>query len=151
MYCYRSTCTLFSYQWMVRFEARVIFRWLSVDSLSAASVRTLVSSLHVQMLCPSVAFGCSVSTCTMKRQQTMLSFLSSNKRSRRVAGKLYNNFRDKQNKAYVLVMKKQPITRNNCLVVDRSTFALPTVLANTWRQSNSSPWNSTWNVFQTTI
>ena len=151
MYCYRSTCILFSYQWKVRFEARVIFRWLSVDSLSAASVRTFVSSLHVRMLCPSVAFGCSVSTCTMKRQQTMLSFLSSNKRSRRVAGKLYNNFRDKQNKAYVLAMKKQPIARNNCLVVDRSTFALPTTSANTWRQSNSSPWNSTWNVFQTTI
>ena len=97
---------------MVGFEARVIFRWLSVDSLSTASVRTFVSSLHVQMLRPSVAFSCSVSTCTMKRQQTMLSFLSSNKSSRRVEGKLYNNFRDKQNKAYVLVTKKQPIARN---------------------------------------
>ena len=65
----------------------------------------------------------------MKQQKTMLSFLSSNKRSRRVAGKLYNNFRGKQNKAYVLAMKKQPIARNNRFVVDRSTIALPTV----WR------------------
>ena len=48
-------------------------------------------------------FSCSVST--MKWQQTMLSFLSSNKRSRRVAGKLYKNFRGKQNKGYILAMK----------------------------------------------
>ena len=49
-----------------------------------------------------VSLSCSVST--MERQLTMLSFLStnnSNKRSKRVAGKLYNNFSDKQNKAYV--------------------------------------------------
>ena len=81
----------------------------------------------MQILCPSVAFGSSVSM--MKQQKTMLSFLSSSKRSRRVAGKLYNNFRGKQNKAYVLVMKKHPIARNTRFVVDRSTFALPTV----WR------------------
>jgi len=63
----------------------------------------------------------------MKRQQTMLSFFSSNKRSLRVAGKLYNDLRGKQNKAYVLAMKKQLIARNTRFVVDRSTFALPTV------------------------
>ena len=41
----------------------------------------------------------------------MLSFLFSNKRSSRVAGKLYKNFRGKQNKGYVpvLAMEKQPI------------------------------------------
>ena len=47
----------------------------------------------------------------MKRQQTMLSFLSrnnSNKKSRRVAGKPWNNFREKQNKAYFLAVKKKP-------------------------------------------
>jgi len=63
----------------------------------------------------------------MKGQQTMLSFFSSNNRSRRVAGKPYNNLRGKQNKAYVLAMKKQPIAKNTRFVVDRSTFALPTV------------------------
>ena len=73
--------------------------------LSAASVRVFVSSPHVPLLCRSVAFGSSVSM--MKQQKTILSVLSSNKRSRRVAGKLYNNFRGKQNKAYVLAMKKQ--------------------------------------------
>ena len=36
-----------------------------------------------------------------------------NKRSQRVAGKLYKNFRGKQNKGYVLAMEKQPIARNN--------------------------------------
>ena len=103
--------------------------------LSAASVRTFVSSPHVPMWCPSVAFGCSVSK--VKRQQTMLSFFSSNKRSRRVAGKLYNNFRGKQNKAYVLAMKKQAIARNTRFVVDRSTFVLPIdCIANTWGQSH---------------
>ena len=45
----------------------------------------------------------------------MLLFLSSNKRSQRVAGKLYKNFRGKQNKGYILAMEKQPIARNNCL------------------------------------
>ena len=60
-----------------------------------------------------VSFSCSVST--MKRKQTMLLFLSSNKRSQRVAGKLYKNFRGKQNKGYILAMEKQPIARNNCL------------------------------------
>ena len=39
----------------------------------------------------------------------MLSFLSSNKRSQRVAGKLYKNFSGKQNKGYILAMEKQPI------------------------------------------
>ena len=76
-----------------------------------------------------VSFSCSVST--MKRQQTVLSFLSSNKRSRRVAGKLYKNFRGKQNKGYVLGMEKQPITRNNCL--ESSTIAA--CIMNTWGQS----------------
>ena len=51
----------------------------------------------------------------------MLSFLSSNKRSRRVAGKLYKNFRGKQNKGYKLAMEKQPIPRNNH--PDNSTIA----------------------------
>ena len=51
----------------------------------------------------------------------MLSFLSSNKRSRRVAGKLYKNLRGKQNKGYVLAMEKQPIARNNRL--NSSTIA----------------------------
>ena len=60
----------------------------------------------------------------MKRQQTMFSFLSNNKRSRRVAGKLYNNFRGKQNKAYVLAMKKQPIAMPEIIAL---SFALPTV------------------------
>ena len=67
----------------------------------------------------------------MKQQQTMLSFLSSNKRSRRVAGKLYKNFIDKQNKGYVLAMEKQPIARNNRL--DSSTIA--GCITNTWGQS----------------
>ena len=39
----------------------------------------------------------------------MLSCLSSNKRSRRVARNLYKNFSGKQNKGYVLAMEKQPI------------------------------------------
>ena len=103
--------------------------------LSAARVRTFVSSPHVQMLCPSIAFGCSLST--MKRQQTMLSFSSSNKRSRRVAGKPYNNFRGKQNKAYVLAMKKQPIARNNRLVL--LYICIADCIATTWGQSHSSP------------
>ena len=51
----------------------------------------------------------------------MLSFLSSNKRSRRAAGKLYKNLRGKQNKGYVLAMEKQPIARNNRL--NSSTIA----------------------------
>jgi len=63
----------------------------------------------------------------MKRQQTMLSFFSVTGGHERVAGKLYNNFRGKQNKAYVLAMKKQPIARNARFLVDRSTFALSTV------------------------
>ena len=50
-----------------------------------------------------VSFSCPVST--TKRQQTMISFLSSNERSQRVAGKLYKNFRGKQNKGYILAMK----------------------------------------------
>ena len=69
----------------------------------------------------------------------MLSFLSSNKRSRRVAGKLYKNFRGKQNKGYILVMDKQPITRNNCL--DSSTIVR--CIMNMWGQSYSSSGNST--------
>ena len=36
----------------------------------------------------------------------MISFLSSNERSQRVAGKLYKNFRGKQNKGYELEMEK---------------------------------------------
>ena len=32
-----------------------------------------------------------------------------------MAGKLYKNFRGKQNKGYVLAMEKQPIARNNHL------------------------------------
>ena len=54
----------------------------------------------------------------------MLSVLSSNKKSWRVAGKLYKNFRGKQNKGYVLAMEKQPIARNNHL--NSSTIALQT-------------------------
>ena len=54
----------------------------------------------------------------------MLSVLSSNKKSWRVAGKLYKNFRGKQNKGYVLAMEKQPIARNNHL--NSSTIALRT-------------------------
>ena len=61
----------------------------------------------------------------------MLSFLSSNKRSRRVAGKLYKNFRGKQNKGYILAIEKQPIARNNCL--DSSIIA--GCIKNTWGQS----------------
>ena len=55
-------------------------------------------------------------------------------KSRRVAGKLSNHFRAKQNTAYALAMKKQPIARNNCL--DSSTFA--GFIANMWGQSQSS-------------
>ena len=62
--------------------------------------------------------SCQFSTKTPK---TMLSFLSSNKRSRRVPGKLYKNLRGKQNKGYVLAMEKQPIARNNRL--NSSTIA----------------------------
>ena len=39
-------------------------------------------------------------------------------------GKLYKNFRGKQNKGYVLAMEKQPIARNNHL--NSSTIALRT-------------------------
>ena len=118
------------------FVARVIFRGLSAKShdICQFSARTNV-----------VLVSCSVST--IKRQQIMLSFLSSNKRSRRVAGKLYKNFRGKQNKGYVLAMEKQPIARNNRL--DSSTIA--DCIKNTWGQSYSSSWNSTWNVFQKTV
>ena len=38
-----------------------------------------------------------------------------------MAGKLYKNFRGKQNKGYVLAMEKQPIARNNRL--NSSTIA----------------------------
>ena len=76
-----------------------------------------------------VSFSSSVFT--MKWQQTMLSFLSRNKRSQRVAGKLYKNFRGKQNKGYILAMEKQLIARNNRL--DRSTIA--GCITNTWEQS----------------
>ena len=38
-----------------------------------------------------------------------------------MAGKLYKNFRSKQNKGYILGMKKQPIARNNHL--DNSIIA----------------------------
>ena len=38
-----------------------------------------------------------------------------------MAGKLYKNFIDKQNKGYVLAMEKQPIARNNRL--NSSTIA----------------------------
>ena len=41
-----------------------------------------------------------------------------------MAGKLYKNFRGKQNKGYVLAMEKQPIARNNHL--HSSTIALRT-------------------------
>ena len=41
-----------------------------------------------------------------------------------MAGKLYKNFRGKQNKGYVLAMEKQPIARNNHL--NSSTIALQT-------------------------
>ena len=61
----------------------------------------------------------------------MISFLSSNERSQRVAGKLYKNFRGKQNKGYELEMEKQPIARNNHL--DSSTIA--GWITNTWGQS----------------
>ena len=57
-----------------------------------------------------VSFSFSVST--MKRQQIMLSFLSSDKRSRRVAGKLYKKLRGKQNKGYVIAMERRSIARN---------------------------------------
>jgi len=55
-------------------------------------------------------------------------------KSRRVAGKLYNHFRARQNKAYALATKKQLIARNNHL--DSSTFA--GFVANMWVQSQSS-------------
>ena len=42
----------------------------------------------------------------------MLSFLSSDKRSRRVAGKLYKKLRGKQNKGYVIAMERRSIARN---------------------------------------
>ena len=85
------------------FEARVIFCGLSAKSHDICQFSACANV---------VLFSCSVST--MKWQQTMLSFLSNNKRSQRVAGKLYKNFRGKQNKGYVLAMEKQPIARNNC-------------------------------------
>ena len=85
---------------------------------------TFVSSLHVQMWCWLVVQFQS----RMKRQQTMLSFLSSNKRLRRVAGNLHKNFRGKENKGYVLAMEKQPIARNTGL--DSSTIA--GCIMNTW-------------------
>ena len=75
-----------------------------------------------------VSVSCSVST--MKQQQTMLSFLSSNKRSQRVAGNLHKNFRGKQNKGNVLTMEKQPIART---ALNSSTIA--SCIKNTWGQS----------------
>ena len=42
----------------------------------------------------------------------MLSFLSSNKRSRRAASKLNKNFSGKQNKGYVLVTEKAANSNN---------------------------------------
>ena len=56
-----------------------------------------------------------------------------------MAGKLYKNFRGKQNKDYILVMDKQPITRNNRL--DSSTIVR--CIMNMWGQSYSSSGNST--------
>ena len=106
--------------YLSNFEARVIFCGLSAKSHGICQF-----SARANM----VSFGCSVST--MKQQQTMLSFLSSNKRSRRVAGKLYKNFRGKQNKCSVSAMEKQPIARNNRL--DRSTIA--GCITNMWGQS----------------
>ena len=88
----------------------MIFRGLSAKSHDICQFSARVNV---------VPFSCSVST--MKRLQTMLSFLSSNKRSRGVAGKLYKNFRGKQNKGYILAMEKQLIARNNRL--DSSTIA----------------------------
>ena len=73
-------------RYLSNFEAWVIFRGLSAKSHDICQF-----SAHANV----VSFSCSVST--MKRQQTMLLFLFSNKRSRRVAGKLYKNFKGKQN------------------------------------------------------
>ena len=101
----------------------MIFRGLSAKSHDICQFSARVNV---------VSFSCSVST--MKRLQTMLSFLSSNKRSRGVAGKLYKNFRGKQNKGYILAMEKQLIARNNRL--DSSTIA--GCITNTWGQSYSS-------------
>ena len=83
--------------YLSHFEARVIFRGPSAKSHDICQFSARAN----------VVFGCSVST--MKWQQTMLSCLSSNKRSRRVARNLYKNFSGKQNKGYVLAMEKQPI------------------------------------------
>ena len=83
--------------YLSHFEARVIFRGSSAKSHDICQFSARAN----------VVFGCSVST--MKWQQTMLSCLSSNKRSRRVARNLYKNFSGKQNKGYVLAMEKQPI------------------------------------------
>ena len=88
----------------------MIFRGLSAKSHDICQF-----SAHANV----VSFSCSVST--MKRYQTMLSFPSSNKSSRRVAGKLYKKFRGKQNKGYIQEMERQPIARNNRL--DSSTIA----------------------------
>ena len=83
------------------FVARVIFRGLSAKS---HDICQFSASANV------VSVSCLVST--MKRQQTMLSFLSSNKRSRRAASKLYKNFSGKQNKGYVLVTEKAANSNN---------------------------------------
>ena len=106
--------------YLSNFEARLIFRGLSAKSHDMCQFYACSNV---------VSFSCPVST--MKWQQTMISFLSSNERSQRVAGKLYKNFRGKQNKGYVLAMEKQPIARNNRL--DSSTIA--GCITNTWRQS----------------
>ena len=105
MHYYRSTCASVSLNtdwYLSHFKARVIFCGLSAKSHDVCQFSACANV---------VLFSCSVST--MKWQQTMLSFLSNNKRSQRVAGKLYKNFRGKQNKGYVLAMEKQPIARNN--------------------------------------
>ena len=75
-----------TYRYLSNFEAWVIFRGLSAKSYDICQFSARANV---------VSFSCSVST--MKRQQTMLLFLSRNKRSRRVAGKLYKNFKGKQN------------------------------------------------------
>ena len=93
--------------------------------LSAKSHNICLFSAHANV----VLVNCSVST--MTQQQTMLSFLSSNKRSRRVAGTLHKNFGGKQNKGNVLALEKQPIARNNRL--DSSTIA--GCIMNMWGQS----------------
>ena len=117
------------------FVARVIFRGLSAKShdICQFSARANV-----------VSVSCLVST--MKRQQTMLSFLSSNKRSRRAASKLYKNFSGKQNKGYVLVTEKAANSNNR---PDSSTIT--GYITNMWGKGYSSSWNSTSNVFQTTV